>query len=99
MIKRVGDRHTYADMRALFLNWLKTSKLGNPHDGRDLDYFILDSFGYTPEDRSHEAVWAKAQEFISEQDGKFDWLFNDNGFTLFKAYLARRAEGLRGIDE
>jgi hypothetical protein len=94
-------KHSYADMRVLFLRWMIEGKLNilGPNDGRDVDYFILDSFGYTPEDRSSEAIWVKVREFVFEMNGKLDWLFYDDGFTLFKAYLARHEEGLRGVDE
>jgi hypothetical protein len=60
----------------------------------ELDYYILDAFGYTPEDTSPESIERAGKQFMNEAGNKFDWLRGENGFALFKAYLARKHKGL-----
>ncbi len=90
----------YTVVEDQFRRWIRDGLLPeivfHNHEFTDLDYFILDCFGYTPDDRSDESVQRKINEFTHEMTGKLDWLFYENGFMLFKAYLARREDGVKG---
>jgi len=90
----------YTIVEDQFRRWIKDGLLPemvfHNHEFTDLDYFILDSFGYTPEDRSTDSVQRKVNDFTHEMTGKLDWLFTEHGFSLFRAYQARMKTGVDG---